>query len=371
MSSHGRNYYQVCTRCIMDTTDPNISFDEDGICNHCRGYEVQARRRLLPPVERKRALDSIVDEMKAAGRGKDYDCILGLSGGVDSTYVAYLAKKLGLRPFAIHMDNGWNSEVAVRNIERAMRKLDIDLYTEVLDWEEFKDIQLAFLRASVLDIEMITDYAIYAVVMKMVSRHGIKYMLSGNNVVTEGILPKAWGFNNRDITNIRAIHQRFGKRPMRTFPRIGYAQVFKAKYLDKVTEVKVLDLVDYNKAEAVEILKRDLDWEPYGGKHCESVFTRFFQCYYLPRKFGADKRLAHLSTLINSGQLSRDDALAEMREPPYPAALMEEDRRYVIQKLGLTEAEFEEIMAKPPVPHESFPNSVRLLKLYKRMRGLG
>lgn len=341
------SYYRICTRCIMDTTDPEIQFNENGVCNHCRDYEIEAQRFLLPETERKQALDRLVATIKERGKGKEYDCIIGVSGGVDSTYLAYLVKKLGLRPLAVHMDNGWNSELAVSNIEKVLKALKIDLYTHVLDWEEFKDLQLSFLKASVPDAEIPTDHAIFGVIYRVAVEKGISYYVIGTNVVTEGILPGRWTYGVTDWIYIKSIHKKFGQRKLRTYPHFSRIAQTYLKSIKKIKVVSILDYIPYVKNDVINILERELGWKYYGGKHYESIYTRFFQGYILPRKFNIDKRRAHLSTLVCSGQMTREEALEEMKHNNYTEHQMREDYEYVIKKLGLTKDEFEKIMSLP------------------------
>jgi N-acetyl sugar amidotransferase len=355
--------YRVCSRCIMDTSDPEIVFDDEGVCNHCRQYDFLVRAVLPNKEDRQKRLDRIVENVKTSGRGRDYDCVIGVSGGVDSTYLAYLVKSLGLRPLAVHMDNGWNSTQAVTNIERTLRKLDIDLVTEVLDWEEFRDLQLAFLRASTPDSEIPTDHAINAVLMKAALRHGIKYILLGSNIATEAIMPRTWSYGIRDWKYIKAIHRRFGTVPLKTFPHFTLRELVLFSTLRGRREIHILNYVPYVKADAMRVLEREVGWKQYGGKHHESVYTRFFQAYILPRKFGADKRRAHLSTLVCGGQISREQALREIEEPICDEPLLRQDREFVIRKLGITEAEFERIMALPPRSFWDYPSYEKTLAL--------
>lgn len=349
--------YRVCVRCVMDTTDPHIKFDEQGVCNHCRSYDKKVQQYMGPIETRKARLDKYVEDIKAAGKGKDYDCICGVSGGVDSTYVAYYAKKvLGLRPLAVHMDNGWNSELAVKNIEKTLRTLDIDLYTEVLDWDEFRDIQIAFLKASTPDSEIPTDHAIDAVLMQQASRLGIKYILGGHNVRSEAILPNAWSTGKRDWKYIRSLHKMFGTRPMKTFPHFSMFDMWKFLSVDKLKWINILDSVEYNKTEAMRVLQEDLGWIYYGGKHYESVYTRFFQGYILPVKFGYDKRKAHLSALVCAGEITREQALHTLdAEPTCPPDLLVQDMEFLLKKFNFSKEEFDAIMALPPKSIDDYP----------------
>jgi N-acetyl sugar amidotransferase len=347
--------YQICTRCIMDTTDPDIIFDENGVCNHCRRYDILVRTEIWDEETTKGKVLLLVDKMRRSGKGKEYDCIIGVSGGVDSTYLAYKVKQLGLRPLAVHLDNGWDSELAVKNIERALKNLNIDLYTEVLDWEEFRDLQLAFLKASTPDIEIPTDHAIEAVMMKVAGKYKVKYVLMGSNVRSEGILPKAWSQGIRDWKYIQGVHKRYGTIPLNTFPHFTLIDFIFERILSRRRWVNFLNYLQYNKTEAMKILEKELGWVYYGGKHYESIYTRFFQAYILPRKFNADKRRAHLSALVCASEITRSQALEAIKEPICPPDLLRQDKEFVIKKLGLTEEEFEKIIALPPKTFKDYP----------------
>jgi len=357
-----------CTRCIMDTTDTAIEFDENGVCSNCRNYERAVALYGVPVETRKEALKSLVEEIKREGRHKEYDCVIGVSGGVDSTYVAYLVKKFGLRPLAVHMDNGWDSELAVSNIEKVLKKLDIDLLTRVLDWEEFKNLQVSFLKASVVDPEIPTDHAIRATLTHEAAHRNIQYVIYGTNLATEQIMPKSWKYGWDDWRFIRGLQKRFGKARLKTYPHISYPDLIYLFTLRRIKEVSILDYIDYNKEKALQILQDELDWRPYGGKHYESIYTRFSQGYIIYRKFNIDKRKAHLSTLIMSGQITREDALEQMKDPPYAGYMFEDDMEYVIKKLGLSEAEFQKIMETPLVQHTQYPNNEKIMKTIKRLQ---
>ncbi len=339
----------------MDTTDPDIRFGPDGICNHCRQCAKDSGSQLLSMDSNK--FDEVIRRIKLEAVHKPYDCVLGVSGGVDSTYVAYLAKQYGLRPLAVHFDNGWNSELSVRNIERTLKKLDIDLYTYVVDWEEFKDLQIAFLKASIENAEIPTDHGIGALLFKVAEDHGVKYILSGDNMATESILPAAWSYEYWDLRLLKAIHRAYGRLPLNSFPTCSLTQLVRYTCLKGIQRVYILDHAPYNKAEAMKILEKELGWQYYGGKHYESIYTRFFQGYLLPKKFGYDKRRAHLSSLICSGQCSRDEALRELQNAPYDPAVLEEDRNYVLKKLGLSVDDFEEILNLPKRSYKDFPSN--------------
>jgi N-acetyl sugar amidotransferase len=347
---------QICTRCIMDITDREITFDEEGVCNHCRKYDqVISTYPLNDPDSRKLELDKMIARIKRAGQGKAYDCIIGVSGGVDSTYLAYIAKEFGLRPLAVHLDNGWNSELSVHNIEKVLTKLKIDLYTHVLDWEEFRDLQLSFLKASVSDAEIPTDHAIGGLLYRMAIKNNLSYILLGTNFSTESGIPRAWTYGVSDWRYISSVQHRFGSKKLKSYSHFSLFDELFLKIVRGMKVFPILDYVPYIKEDVMSILQNDLGWEYYGGKHYESIYTRFFQSYILPKKFNIDKRRAHFSSLIRSGQKSRDDALKEIQEPTYPQELQISDREYVIKKLGLTEKGFEEIMALPIKTYRDYP----------------
>lgn len=357
--------FQRCALTVMDNiADPDIRFDAQGISNYYHDYKRAAAENLLPEPARTEALLKIVQRIKADGRGKPYDCLIGLSGGVDSSYVAWLVKQHGLRPLAVHLDNGWNSELAVMNIENIVQKLGIELYTLVVNWEEFKDIQLAYLRASVVDIEVVSDHAIFATMYKLAKDYKIPYIISGTNIVTEFIMPPSWLYSKMDYRNLSHIHDTYGKLKRRTYPSFNF---FKHVYYGgvmKLVPISIINYVDYDKAEAKALIARELGWRDYGGKHYESIFTKFYQAYILPEKFRIDKRKPHLSTLICSGQMSREKALEELRAPLYDPQELEREKAYVIKKFGMSAQEFADIMNLPPQPHARFKSDQQWKKTY-------
>lgn len=337
--------YQVCTQCVMDTSDPEITFDENGVCHHCHDYDKRVAAEVFGPPTGHQELARYVAQIKKEGQGKKYDCILGLSGGVDSTYVAYLTKKLGLRPLAVHLDNGWNSEIAVRNIHNIVDILNIDLETIVLDWEEFRSLQKAFLRASTPDSEIPSDHAIVTTLFKQCIKNKVRWIMDGSNVVTEIMSPATWSHGHGDWTYIKSINDQFGERPLKTYPHYTYYDLtFWYRTWYKIERFPILNFIEFNKLEAMETLKRELNWTPYGGKHYESIYTRYYQGYILPTKFGFDKRRSHLSCLVRDKRITRQEALAELQQPAIDEELEREDRAFVIKKLGFTEAEFDQIM---------------------------
>ena len=344
--------------------DPDIRFDEKGISNYYYEYKKAYAEKVWVGEEAATKLAALVQQIKEAGKNSPYDCIMGLSGGVDSTYIAWQAKQLGLRPLAVHFDNGWNSELAVMNIQNIVQKLDIDLFTYVINWNEFKDLQLSYLKASVVDIEAITDHAIFASLYRLAGEKGIKYILSGTNVQTENTLPKSWIFSKSDHVNIKAIHKQFGSVPLKTFPFMN-AKV-KRVYMEMkgITSISFLHYMDYNKKAVKELITKELGWRDYGGKHYESVWTRFYQGYILPTKFKIDKRKAHLSDLIFGGQITKEEALAELKQPMYDALQFRQDYDFVLKKLDLTEAAFEALMQLPQRSHYAFDYEMPVDKRY-------
>lgn len=352
----------------MDGSDPDIVFDADGVSNHW--HEYQALMATQPDAAAKKAqLEKLLANVRADGRGKAYDCVIGLSGGVDSSYVTWLAKQWELRPLIVHFDNGWNNELAVRNIENICKKLGFELHSFVMDWDEFRDLQRAYFKASVVDLEVPTDHMISGALYRLAAKHGLKYILSGLNHATESVMPRSWNYAKFDLVNLRNIHKKFGERPLRKLPALGVWQRAWYQLVRGIHSEPVLDLVDYNKAEAKTLLMRKLNWVDYGGKHYESLFTRFYQGYILPRKFGVDKRKAHLSNLILSGQMDRDAALRELQQPPYDELLQERDKAYVRKKLGFSESEFEGLLTLPNQRHEVYGTDRDQRALYFRVVG--
>ncbi|MBS4044365.1 MAG: N-acetyl sugar amidotransferase [Chitinophagaceae bacterium] len=347
--------YQQCSISVMDTiADPDITFDEKGICNYYYEYLEKEKEFVFKGKEGEEKLAYIISEIKKSGEGEKYDCLTGISGGVDSTYLCLQAKKLGLRPLIVHFDNGWNSELAVKNIENIIEKLGFDLYTLVVDWNEFKDLQLAYLKASVVDIEAISDHAISGTLFRLAAENKIKYILSGYNIVTEATLPSFWVFNKSDDANIKDIHKKFGTQPLKTYPFFGLKQRKIYGGLKGISSINLLNYLPYNKQLVKKIITEELGWRDYGGKHYESIFTRFYQGYILPLKFGIDKRKAHLSNLIFSGQITKQEALIELQKPVIEEQQLHNDYEFVLKKFGLSQLEFEKILLQPRREHKEF-----------------
>jgi N-acetyl sugar amidotransferase len=349
----------------MDTSDPDIVFDDFGICNHCHAFDEAAPLTWHPNLEGRRRLDLIVHQIKNEGVGKPYDCVIGLSGGVDSSYLAWVAKKeLGLRPLAVHVDGGWNSELATRNIENIVRKLDIDLFTYVVDWEEMRDLQRAFLRAGLANQDVPQDHAFFAALYSNAQLHGLRYVLSGGNYATESVLPEEWAYNAMDLRHLEAIHNRFGEGPLKTFPRVNFFRYyFWNRYVKRMKVVRPLNYLPYVKSEAITLLERELAFKYYGGKHFESRFTKWQQLYFRPRKFGFDERRAYMASLILSGQMTREEALAALAGDLENVRQAEDDTSYILKKLAVSEEEFAQIMAAPSKTFRDYPSNYALFNL--------
>lgn len=363
--------YQQCTRCVMDTTDLEITFDDLGQCCHCSEFMERRSRHHYHGKESDQMLDRLVTELRRAGKGKEYDCVIGVSGGADSSYLAYLVKERGLRPLAVHMDNGWDSDKAVLNIKNITRKLDIDYESYVLDWEEFKDLQLAFLKAAVPEAETPTDVAIPAALHYVAARHNIKYVLSAGNLATEGILPRSWHYDAKDLKYFNYIQKTFGTRALKKFPTFGYKREMYYKFVKGIRMLYPLNLVPFVKQDAVKLLSTQFEWKPYGGKHYESSYTKFVQSYYLFEKFGIDYRRATFSTQICSGDLDRDHALKDLEGKPYDPKQVEESKEYIAKKLDVPRDEFERILALPAKWYWDYPNDHRKLTfIYETYRKL-
>lgn len=365
------NTYQQCTRCLMDTTDPDIRFNKQGECNHCTEFIQTRALHNYQGAKSDAELAAWVERMKKDGKGKEYDCVVGLSGGIDSSYAAHLCRKMGLRVLGVHMDNGWNSEEAVMNIKNIAKKLNIDYESYVLDWEEFKDIQLAFLKASIPEVETPTDIATLAALHKVAGKYGVKYIISGGNFATEGILPKTWHYNAKDLTYFNHIQKKFGTVKLRKFPTFGFQKEMYYKFIKGIKMVYILNYVPFVKDEAMELLREELDWKYYGGKHYESKYTGFIQSYYLFDKFGIDYRRATFSSQICTGEMTREDALEQLKAKPYNDEKVQEEKIYIAKKLGVSLEEFESILKLPGHYYRHYPNDEKKLSfIYDTYRKL-
>lgn len=349
--------YTQCHRCVMDNiSDPNISFDNEGFCSYCNEYFLTIETSSENNQAQKNKIENLVKKIKKEGTSKKYDCIVGVSGGLDSAYLVYKLVELGLKPIAVHFDNGWNSETAIQNIEKLLQKLNVDLYTYVCDWDEFKSVQLSFLKAGVVDVELVTDHAISAALYKASEQFSTKYIFQGHNQSSEFILPETWIHWKNDALNIKSIHKRYSNTSLNTFPFLTFFKEYWHVKFRKTQYIYFLDYISYSKKEATKILVENFGWKPYGAKHNESIFTRFYQNYILPVKFNIDKRKAHLSSLICSGQITREEALEELKIKPWETEETKQDKVYVLKKLGVSEDTFDKWMKEPPKNHLDFPS---------------
>ncbi|MCS6819025.1 MAG: N-acetyl sugar amidotransferase [Chitinophagales bacterium] len=360
--------YQICSRCVMDTSDEDIEFDESGICNHCRSYEQIISQFKMTPEEAKARLDHLIQKVIKKGKGRKYDCLLGISGGVDSCYTAYLCKSWGLRPLLMHMDNGWNSEIAVGNIKKIVEKLKVDYVSFVLDWNEFREIQLAFLKSSIVDLEMPTDIAIAASLYITASKNNIPFIISGGNYTGEGILPLTWGYHVlKDKKLYKYIVKHYSSVPLKKIPVVGLEDEIYYKFIRGIKTLYPLNYVNYNKDEAREFLKKEFDWQDYGGKHHESKITGFWQSYVMPVKYNMDYRRATYSSQIVSGQISREEALERLKHLPYDPDKVESDKRYIAKKYEITYEELEQYLNLPPKTYKDFPNDRKKIEWFYKM----
>lgn len=359
----------------MDTSDATIVFDAHGICNHCLHFDAVTCKEWFPNDEGARRWNLIAEDIREAGKGQEYDCILGLSGGVDSSYLALKVKDWGLRPLVVHVDAGWNSELAVANIEAVVKHCNFDLHTHVVDWEEMRDLHLAYLRSGISNQDVPQDHVFFSTLYHFATRNKIRYILSGGNLATEGIFPGSWHGAAMDSINLKAIHREFGERPLKSYSTINFFEYyFWYPLIKKMRTARPLNFMPYNKDLAIAEMEKAMGWRSYGRKHGESLFTKLFQNHYLPHKFGYDKRLPHLSSLIVSGQMTRDEALAKLQEPLYDPDELEIDIAYFCKKLRITRNQFDEFLKPPGRLYSEFPNwdgRHRLIKaLQKKMERL-
>lgn len=358
--------YQQCTHCVMDTTDQKITFDEKGICDHCSNFYRSILPRWHTDERGRRDLQRAIDEIKRDGAGKDFDCIIGMSGGIDSSYLTYLAKEqFGLRPLVFHVDAGWNSQIAVNNIEKIVDKLGLELFTEVIDWKEMQDLQLAYFKSGVPHIDTPQDHAFFATMYKFAEQNDVKYILTGANLSTECIRnPIDWMYYQSDSIQLRDIHRRFGTRPLATFPitSILRHKVY-LRYVKRIKVVTPLNYVPYIKAESMRLLEAKFGWQPYPQKHFESRFTRFYESYWLPEKFGYDTRKVQYSSLILTKQMTRDEALARLAQPAHDKATIAQEFEYVATKLGITVAELHDYFDAPNKTYRDYRSQESIYRL--------
>lgn len=348
---------QICTNCVMDTTDTMIVFDDNGVCDHCNTFYNHTQPNWHPDEQGWHELQSLVEKIKKAGEGKDFDCIIGMSGGIDSSYLTYIAKEqLGLRPLVFHVDAGWNSQVAVNNIEKLVDGLGLDLYTEVIDWEEMKDLQLAFFKSGVPHIDTPQDHAFFATMYKFAEQYKVKYILTGANLSTECVRnPLEWMYYQSDSVQLRDIHRRFGTRPLVNFPvtSILWHKIY-LPYVKGIKVVRPLNNIPYIKQDAMQLLTERFGWQPYPQKHFESRFTRFYEGYWLPVRFGYDTRKVQFSSLILTGQMTRDEALEKLAQSPYDEETIAHDLEFVANKLDISVDELNGYMELPKKSYQDY-----------------
>lgn len=363
---------KVCRRCILDENIPNIVYDENGYCNYCSDYLDQKNNLTSYDYKNSEYFDSMINKIKRSKPTNEYgyNCVVGVSGGVDSSYVLHHAVKSGLKPLAVHMDNNWNSELAQSNISNLVTGLGVDLYTYVIDWIEYKELMKAFFKADVLDIELLYDNALAAVNLMVAKKFNIKYILTGQNIATEGIsLPNGWNWFKYDSKNIRYIARKFGNVGIKSFPLYSSNDYFRSSFFLKIKSIPYLDYLDFKKKDAIEILKENYSYVPYPYKHYESVFTRFYQGYILPNKFNVDKRKIHLAALVVNGEMSRQDALSMLSEDPYPDKFdKKRDILYFLKKMEWTNEELAQYISREGKPHDYYPSEysyfLLMVKIY-------
>jgi len=359
----------------MDTSDHDISFDGKGVCNHCREWDDAMKKRTLSGDAGQSYLNALADGVKASARNKHHNCVLGMSGGIDSSYAAYLAKRLGLNPWCVSVDNGYDTQVSTNNVRALCRTFDFHHEIIQIDRDEFRDLQLSYIRAGVVNLEVPSDHAINASVYRTASRLGLRHIISGQNVVTEAGMPKSWGWDNRDLVNLKSIHKTFGAVPLKTFPTMGHSKMACYTIWKRITTLPILNYADYNKAEAKRVLQEECGWIDYGAKHHESHITRWYQCYVLPKYWGIDKRRAHLSCLVRAGQMPRDEAEAELARPPCSDSTLNDDMAYVCDYLGQSQEQLDNLFAQPHHSHDEYGTAPRvaladkLYHLFVRIRG--
>jgi N-acetyl sugar amidotransferase len=367
--------YKICANCVMDTSDSRITFDENGVCDHCNDFYSKVLPNWHTDERGKIELLKIVEKIKSEGEGKDFDCILGLSGGVDSSYMLHIAvKEFGLRPLVFHVDGGWNSELAVHNIQMLVEKLGLDLYTEVINWEEMKDFQLAFFKSGVPHLDIPQDHAFVATLYNFASKYKIKYILNGGNISTECVRnPMEFLYYGTDMSQINHIRKLFSKNPMLTYPFSSVLRhKFYLRFIRGIQVVKMLNYRPYIKEDALKLLENEYDWKPYPQKHFESRFTKFYEGYWLPQRFGFDTRRVQFSSLILTKQLDRSKAIELLQKPAYDISSIDDEFKYIATKLGITTAELQQYLTMPKKFYWDYKNQERIFNLgAKILKALG
>jgi len=367
--------YQICTNCVMDTSDSKIVFDARGVCDHCNGFKEDILPNWYPNDHGRAIFKGIAEKIKQAGKNHPFDCIMGMSGGLDSSYLLHLAvTEFGLRPLVFHVDGGWNTDIAVNNIQMLVEGLKLDLYTEVINWDEMRDFQLAFFKSGVPHIDLPQDHAFVATLYHFAHKNNIKYILNGGNFATECVRnPQEWLYYGTDMAQIKDIHRRFGTIPLKTYPfsSILFHKVY-LRYWKGVQVIKPLNFLPYTKADAAKVLAEKYGWRPYPQKHFESRFTRFYEGYWLPTRFGYDTRRVQYSSLILTGQMTRDEALAKLQHPAFDPGTIDEEFEYIATKLGITVDQLREYHDMPLKTFRDYRNQQRLFDLgAKVLKALG
>ncbi len=367
--------YQICTNCVMDNTDSMIKYDRNGVCDHCNTFYKDILPNWHTDDRGRSVLERISENIRKAGRGKDFDCIIGMSGGCDSSYLTYIAKKeLDLRPLVFHVDAGWNSQEAVNNIEKIVDKLGLDLYTEVIDWEEMRDLQLAFIKSGVPHIDAPQDHAFFAMMYKFAEKYNVKYILTGANYSTECIRnPVEWMYYQSDSIQLRDIHKVFGSRPLQTFPTTSILRhKIYLPYIKGIRVIKPLNYLPYVKSDAIKLLSNQFGWQNYPQKHFESRFTKFYEGYWLPKRFGYDTRRVQYSSLILTKQMTREEALKLLEKPALDDATAAQELEFVATKLGISTAELTRYMEAPKKTYKDYKSQESIYAFGARaMRMLG
>jgi N-acetyl sugar amidotransferase len=361
------NYsYKICTNCVMDTSDSRIRFDENGVCDHCNDFYTNVKPNWNVNENSRNELAKIIEKIKLEGKGKEFDCILGLSGGVDSSYMLHIAvKEFALKPLIFHVDGGWNSELAVHNIQMMVDKLGLDLYTEVINWEEMKDFQLAFFKSGVPHIDIPQDHAFVATLYNFAYKYNIKYILNGGNISTECVRnPMEFLYYGTDMAQINDIRKKFGTIKMDSYPFSSVLRhKFFLRYIKGVKVIKSLNYMPYIKAEALSLLEKEYGWKPYPQKHFESRFTKFYEGYWLPERFGFDTRRVQFSSLILTGQMKREEALDLLKKPAYNSDTIDDEFNYIATKLGISNNELRSYLNMPKKFYWDYKNQEKLFKI--------
>jgi len=364
-------HHQMCVRCVMDTTDSEINFDTEGVCNHCHQFDNETSKGWFPNEEGKKQLEEMFNKIKQERKGHEYDCILGLSGGLDSSYLALIMKEYAMRPLVVHVDAGWNSELAVYNIEKIVKYCDYDLHTHVMSWPEIRDLQLAYLKAGVANQDVVQDHAYFSSLYHFAVDNKIDYVISGGNIATESVFPQSWHHAAMDAINLKAIHKKHGAMALKSYKTISFLQYYLYyPFIKKMKSVRPLNYLPYSKEVALSELEEKVGYKSYGRKHGESRFTKFFQNHYLPEKFNMDKRKPHFASMVLSGLLTREQALKELNKPLYDEQELREDKYYIAKKLGVSVEGLEGYISQEGHDYTEYPNWDSRYVFMKRVQNI-